>query len=70
MDVVAAVLEQYHRPLQIEELTIDEPRAGEVLVIPPDLPHRVEALEESLATDLFTPRREDWITGDDAYLRG
>jgi quercetin dioxygenase-like cupin family protein len=45
-------------------------RAGEVLVIPPDLPHRVEALEESMATDLFTPRREDWITGDDAYLRG
>jgi quercetin dioxygenase-like cupin family protein len=44
-------------------------RAGEVLVIPPDMPHRVEALEESLATDLFTPAREDWIRGDDAYLR-
>ena len=45
-------------------------RAGEVLVIPPKLPHRVEALEESTATDLFTPAREDWIRGDDAYLRG
>jgi quercetin dioxygenase-like cupin family protein len=44
-------------------------RAGEVLVIPPDMPHRVEALEESIATDLFTPAREDWIRGDDAYLR-
>jgi quercetin dioxygenase-like cupin family protein len=44
-------------------------RAGEVLVIPPNLPHRVEALEESTATDLFTPAREDWIRGDDAYLR-
>ena len=44
-------------------------RAGEVLVIPPEMPHRVEALEESLATDLFTPAREDWIRGDDAYLR-
>jgi quercetin dioxygenase-like cupin family protein len=43
--------------------------AGEVLVIPPDIPHRVEALEESTATDLFTPAREDWILGDDAYLR-
>jgi quercetin dioxygenase-like cupin family protein len=43
--------------------------AGEVLVIPPDMPHRVEALEESMATDLFTPQREDWIRGDDAYLR-
>src|ERR1700724_848603 len=34
-------------------------KAGEVLVIPPDMPHRVEALEESMATDLFTPQRED-----------
>jgi hypothetical protein len=38
-------------------------------VIPPHLPHRVEALEETLATDLFTPGREDWLRGDDAYLR-
>ena len=44
-------------------------KAGDVLVIPPNLPHRVEALEESTATDLFTPPREDWIRGDDAYLR-
>ena len=43
--------------------------AGEVLVIPPDMPHRVEALEESRATDLFPPQREDWLRGDDAYLR-
>lgn len=44
-------------------------RAGEVVAIPPNMPHRVEALEESMATDLFTPQREDWIRGDDAYLR-
>jgi quercetin dioxygenase-like cupin family protein len=44
-------------------------RAGDVVVIPPDAPHRVEALEDSLATDLFAPAREDWIRGDDAYLR-
>jgi unsaturated pyranuronate lyase len=44
-------------------------RAGDVLVIPPDVPHGVEALEESTATDLFTPAREDWIRGDDSYLR-
>jgi quercetin dioxygenase-like cupin family protein len=44
-------------------------RAGDVLVIPPDAPHRVEALEDSEATDLFAPAREDWIRGDDAYLR-
>ena len=43
--------------------------AGEVLEIPPDAPHLVEALEDSLAVDLFSPAREDWIRGDDAYLR-
>jgi len=44
--------------------------AGEALTIPPNAPHLVEALEDSLATDLFSPPREDWIRGDDAYLRG
>jgi len=41
----------------------------EALVIPPDVPHMVEALEDSLAVDLFSPPRADWIRGDDAYLR-
>ncbi|HEX4274370.1 MAG TPA: cupin domain-containing protein [Bryobacteraceae bacterium] len=45
-------------------------KPGDALVIPPHVPHSVEALEESTATDLFTPAREDWIRGDDAYLRG
>lgn len=42
---------------------------GQVMEIPPHAAHRVEALEDSLAMDLFAPRREDWIRGDDAYLR-
>lgn len=44
--------------------------AGEVLRIPPNAVHRVKAMEDSRAVDLFAPRREDWIRGDDAYLRG
>ena len=44
-------------------------RAGDILPIPPNVPHMVEALEDSMATDLFSGRREDWISGDDAYLR-
>ncbi|HWR51187.1 MAG TPA: cupin domain-containing protein [Bryobacteraceae bacterium] len=44
--------------------------AGQVLHIPPNAPHSVEALEDSLAMDLFSPAREDWRSGDDAYLRG
>jgi len=42
---------------------------GEILTIPPHVPHSAEALEDSVAVDLFSPRREDWIRGDDAYLR-
>jgi len=44
--------------------------AGQALRIPPHAVHEVEALAESRALDLFSPRREDWIRGDDAYLRG
>lgn len=44
-------------------------RPGDMLKIPPHVPHSVEALEDSVAVDLFSPRREDWIRGDDAYLR-
>ena len=43
--------------------------AGEIMQIPPDSPHSVVALEDSVALDLFAPVREDWIRGDDAYLR-
>jgi len=43
--------------------------AGESLVIPPDVRHGVVALEDTVVTDVFTPRRDDWIKGDDAYLR-
>jgi quercetin dioxygenase-like cupin family protein len=44
-------------------------RAGEVVVIPSHLPHRVVALEDTLNIDIFSPPREDWLTGTDTYLR-
>jgi unsaturated pyranuronate lyase len=43
--------------------------AGEVLTIPPHLPHRAEALEDTLDVDIFHPPRQDWLDGSDAYLR-
>jgi quercetin dioxygenase-like cupin family protein len=43
--------------------------AGEVLTIPAHLPHTAEALEDTLDVDIFTPPREDWLDGSDAYLR-
>jgi quercetin dioxygenase-like cupin family protein len=44
-------------------------RAGEVLTIPPDLPHEALALEDTLDVDVFNPPRQDWLDGSDAYLR-
>jgi len=43
---------------------------GDILVIPAWLPHSARAIEESDAIDIFSPRREDWLRGDDQYLRG
>ena len=50
-----------------ESITV---HAGEVLVIPPHVPHSAEALEDTVNIDFFSPVRSDWVSGDDAYLRG
>ena len=44
-------------------------RGGGVVVIPGNLPHRVKVLERTLLLDIFSPPRQDWIDGTDAYLR-
>jgi quercetin dioxygenase-like cupin family protein len=43
--------------------------AGEVLCIPPHMPHEAVALEDTVDLDIFTPPRQDWLDKDDAYLR-
>lgn len=45
-------------------------RAGEVVIIPSNVPHRAVALEDTLDVDIFAPPRQDWLSGTDAYLRG
>jgi quercetin dioxygenase-like cupin family protein len=44
--------------------------AGEVLCIPANMPHKAEALEDTIDLDIFTPPRADWINRTDQYLRG
>ncbi len=44
-------------------------RAGEVLHIPSNVPHRAEALEDTLDVDIFDPPRQDWLDKTDSYLR-
>jgi quercetin dioxygenase-like cupin family protein len=44
-------------------------RAGEVLCIPPNMPHKAEAVEDTVDLDVFYPPRQDWLNKSDAYLR-
>jgi quercetin dioxygenase-like cupin family protein len=44
--------------------------AGEVLLIPGGVRHQAHAIEDTLDLDVFTPPRQDWLDGSDAYLRG
>jgi quercetin dioxygenase-like cupin family protein len=44
--------------------------AGEVLCIPAHMPHKAEAMEDTVDLDVFTPPRADWINRTDQYLRG
>jgi quercetin dioxygenase-like cupin family protein len=43
--------------------------AGEVLTIPPNMPHWAEALADTVDLDIFNPPRADWMNKTDAYLR-
>src|SRR6201998_1136596 len=44
-------------------------QAGEVLCIPSNMPHKAEALEDTVDLDIFAPPRMDWINKTDQYLR-
>jgi len=44
--------------------------AGETLCIPAHMPHKAEALQDTIDLDVFTPPRADWINKTDEYLRG
>jgi quercetin dioxygenase-like cupin family protein len=44
-------------------------RTGEVLQIPSWAEHEVEILEDTVAVDVFSPVRQDWIDKTDAYFK-
>lgn len=64
--VLEGALHFWLGPNDERELTV---RAGEVLVIPSNVPHRALAMEDTLDVDVFSPPRQDWLSGTDAYLR-
>jgi len=45
-------------------------RSGQVLTIPPNMPHKAEALENTVDLDIFHPPRADWLNRTDTYLKG
>lgn len=48
--------------LQVEsagELMVLEP--GDLILIPPNQPHTLEALEDTVILDVFSPIRKEWI---------
>jgi quercetin dioxygenase-like cupin family protein len=55
-----------HFYIDNQEITV---KAGEVLCIPPNMPHEAVALEDTVDLDVFNPPRQDWLDGSDAYLR-
>ncbi len=52
-----------------DESEMIDVRAGEVLHIPSNVPHKAEALEDTLDVDIFSPPRQDWLEKTDDYLR-
>ena len=52
---------------QQEEIVVN---AGEVLHIPSNVPHKAEALEDTLDVDVFSPPRQDWLNHTDSYFHG
>lgn len=42
---------------------------SEVLVIPSNVPHAIAILQDTEFIDFFSPVREDWLRGEDQYLR-
>lgn len=48
-----------------EEIVVN---AGEVLHIPSNVPHKAEALVDTLDVDIFSPPRQDWLNHTDSYF--
>ncbi|OAI48556.1 hypothetical protein AYO45_01055 [Gammaproteobacteria bacterium SCGC AG-212-F23] len=44
-------------------------KAGDVIIIPSNVPHRFVALEDTIDIDYFTPARQDWIDNTAAYIK-
>lgn len=44
-------------------------QAGDVMIIPPNVPHEFVFTEDTIDIDIFAPQRQDWIDGAAGYLK-
>jgi quercetin dioxygenase-like cupin family protein len=42
-------------------------RAGDIMVIPPNVPHEFLFPEDTIDIDIFAPARQDWLDGTASY---
>ncbi len=64
--VIAGSLKFRHgENLDVERIA----NTGDIIVTPENVPHEVVGLEDSVAIDIFSPPRQDWLDGTDDYFR-
>jgi quercetin dioxygenase-like cupin family protein len=42
-------------------------RAGDIMIIPPNVPHEFVFTEDTIDIDVFAPGRQDWLDGTASY---
>lgn len=52
-----------------DELNHIDLKAGDSIIIKGNRPHKALMIGKVVETDTFSPPRQDWIDGSDAYLR-
>ena len=44
-------------------------KSGEIMRVPPSVVHSVQAIDDCVMVEVFSPRRQDWIDASRANLR-
>ena len=43
--------------------------AGDIMIIPPNVPHEFWFTQDTIDIDIFSPQRQDWMDGTADYLK-
>jgi len=68
--VTASALAQVTRPVVLVSLIgfIVAGAGGDIMIIPPNVPHEFTYLEDTIDIDILAPGRQDWLDGTATYL--